>query len=82
MLTDEDVASSPEYGIAPHEDTEVNEAFDLNHGLVRHCAAGFRYVVEIFVGGGGGHELHIRNFEFTSSPCLVEASCADDDMTT
>lgn len=67
VLTDEDVASSPEYGSAPQEETEVTESFDLNHGLVRKCAEGYRYVIEVLVGGGGGHEIHVKNL-----PLLVQ----------
>ena len=55
------MASSPEYGSAPQEETEVTESFDLNHGLVRKCAEGYRYVIEVLVGGGGGHEIHVKN---------------------
>ncbi len=56
--TDEDVASSPEYSLTPHEDMGMIESFDLNHDLVKHCTEGYRYVAEVMVGGGGGHELH------------------------
>lgn len=78
VLTDEDVASSREHGMAEHEETYVSETFSLDHGLVRRSAEGFRYVVEILVGGGGGHQLFIRDFEFTSSACLVKVDKADD----
>jgi len=78
-LTDEDMASSPEYGIAPHEEVQVAELFELGHGLVRHGTEGYRYVVEVLVGGGGGHELHIKDLEFKSSSCFVKMETGSED---
>ena len=73
-LTGVDVASSPEYGIAPHEEEWKEETFDFNHGLVRNCVEGHRYVVEVVVGGGGGHALYLNDFEFSSTGGFVESA--------
>lgn len=76
-LTGEDMASSPEYGIAPHEEEDIEESFDFNHGLVRNCAEGYKYVVEVVVGGGGGHALYLRDFQFKSNAAFVEKDTTD-----
>ena len=47
--TGEDVASTPEYGLAPHEYTTINENFGFNHGLVRNSQKGYKFVVEVVV---------------------------------
>ena len=69
--TGEDIASTPEYGIAPHEYTTVDEHFGFNHGLVRNSLEGYRFVVEVVVGGGGGHELYVKDFHFECTAGLV-----------
>ena len=71
-LTGVDVASSPEYGIAPHEEEMIEESFDFNHGLVRNCVEQHRYVVEVIVGGGGGHALYLSDFEFSCTGAFIE----------
>ena len=72
VLTGDDVASSKEYGIAPHVEEKVEESFDFNHGLVRNCVEGHQYIVEVVVGGGGGHALFLSDFDFSSTAALVE----------
>ena len=60
----DDVASSPEYGITHHQYTVVHETFDCSHGMVRFCAEGYKYVSEVSVGGGGGHQIYVKNLKF------------------
>lgn len=43
---------------------------------------GYRYVVEVVVGGGGGHALHIRDFEFNTNAALAERDFSDCTSTT
>mmetsp|Transcript_16567 Transcript_16567/g.24769 ORF Transcript_16567/g.24769 Transcript_16567/m.24769 type:complete len:705 (-) Transcript_16567:44-2158(-) len=71
----DDVASTPEYGIAPHQYEEVTEHFSFNHGLVRNSAKGYKFVLEVVVGGGGGHELFMKDFSFICTSGLVAAEC-------
>ena len=72
-VTGVDIASSPEYGIAPHESESIREHFGFNHGLVRNAARGYYYVVEVIVGGGGGHALYIQDLSFVTNFCYSEA---------
>lgn len=64
------LASSCEYGIAPHEEEHVEESYNVKHPLIAECKTGCRYVVEIIVGGGGGHSLTVTGFQFSAAPCL------------
>ena len=64
------LASSPEYGAAPHMEEYVEDSYNVKHPLIAECKTGCRYVVEIISGGGGGHSLTVTGFQFSASPCL------------
>lgn len=72
------IASSPEYAISLHGYSKVEERFDLNHGLVNKCSPGSKFVVEVVVGGGGGHELKVKNFNFMCTSGLVSSSAMNN----
>lgn len=69
----EEIASSPIYGEAPHtyEELEIY-TFQSNHGLVRKCKVGRTYVIEAMVGGGGGHELYVKDMCLSITSYLIE----------
>jgi len=77
VKTGDTVALSSEYGFAPHEESSLSQSFDFDHGLVKHCREGYVYIVEVIVGGGGGHALYVENFEFTCPRCLVQPDIID-----
>jgi len=74
-----DVASTPEYGIAPHEYEMVHNTFDCRHGMVRFCTQGYKYVIEVHVGGGGGHQLFLKNLKFTQLTAFAQPADVYDD---
>jgi hypothetical protein len=39
---------------------------------------GYRYVVEVIVGGGGGHALYVRDFYFSSNAAFAEKELSDN----
>lgn len=69
----EEIASSPIYSEAPHtyEEAEIY-TFQSNHGLVRKCKVGRTYVIEAMVGGGGGHELYVKDMCLSITSDLIE----------
>ena len=78
------MGSSSEYGIAPHEEELVEEWYDVEHPLIAGCKTGCRYVVEVIVGGGGGHNLTVNEFEFLASACfkkkIEDNPCTEEEI--
>ena len=65
-----------------HSYTTVDKHFGFNHGLVRKCEKGYRFVVEVDVGGGSdGHKLYLKDFHFECTAGRVdEASIRSSSM--
>ena len=51
------------FGVAPHEWEEVTDTLTSEENIVKLAKAGDYYQIMKNVGGGGGHELKIRNFK-------------------
>ena len=53
------------FGVAPHEWEEITDTLTSEENIVKLAKAGDYYQIMKNVGGGGGHELKIRNFKLT-----------------
>jgi len=57
----------------------VRNTFDCSHGMVRFCTQGYKYVIEVHVGGGGGHQLFLKNLKFTQLTAFAQPTDVFDD---
>ena len=51
------------FGIAPHEETEVCDILTDKEDIVKLAKPGDFYQIMKNIGGGGGHQLSIKNFQ-------------------
>jgi hypothetical protein len=62
----DEIASFSIENCAPHyyETELIIKTFDSSHDILNKCSNGNAYVIEARVGGGGGHELYVKDIEF------------------